>query len=343
MYNGKAMSLRALEEGLVELCLDQQGSTVNKLNSLALSELAEVIRLLKRHSHEVEGLLITSAKPIFGVGTDLTELSMAFYRSEDELLKRVRRRQALFSALESLPFPTVAAVNGLALGASFELALATDFRVLAADARIGLLEVNLGLCPSGGGTVRLSRLIGAEAALDWLLTGVPYGSALALEQGAVDRIALADNLRGSALNLLKMAANDGLPVAAYRARKQHTLYLAPESQTLLAAVKQRHAGKLDPYYPAPEAIFTAVVRQAKLPLDEALEFEARTFASLAKIRCRPCHSRTVPLRSFGTQTARTLGASALTQRFDPQRQLGQMQAFAGQGEAQGLCHGEEGT
>ncbi|GAB3460690.1 enoyl-CoA hydratase-related protein [Azotobacter salinestris] len=301
MYNGKAIRLKSLEDGLVELILDLQGSSVNKLNSLTLGELAEVVRLLERHSHEVEGLLIASAKPVFGIGTDVTEFTAAFSRSEGELLGWVRRGQALFSALENLPFPTVAAVNGLALGGGFELALAADFRVLAVDARVGLPEVKLGVCPSCGGTVRLSRLIGAEAALDWLLSGTPNSSALALEQGAVDRIVAADKLRGSALNLLRMAANGELPVAAYRARKQQPPRVTPESQALLAAVQQHHAGKLDPHYPAPEAILTAVVRQAVLSLDEALELEARTFAALAKIRCRPCHGRTVPQRSVGTQ------------------------------------------
>ncbi|SEJ50846.1 Enoyl-CoA hydratase/carnithine racemase [Azotobacter beijerinckii] len=301
MYNGKAMRLKALEAGLVELTLDLQGSSVNKLDSLTLGELAEVVRLLERHSHEIEGLLIASAKPAFSVGADITEFTAAFSRSGGELLEWVRRGQALFSALENLPFPTVAAVNGLALGGGFELALAADFRILAADARVGLPEVSLGVCPCCGGTVRLSRLIGAEMALDWLLTGNPHSPALALEQGAVDRIVAADKLRGSALNLLRMAANGELPVAVYRARKQQPHRVTPENQALLAAVQHHHAGKLAPHYPAPEAILAAVVRQAVLPLDEALEVEARTFAALAKIRCRPCLGRTVPRRPVSTQ------------------------------------------
>ncbi|MFC3361544.1 enoyl-CoA hydratase-related protein, partial [Azotobacter chroococcum] len=171
MYNGKAMRLTALEAGLVELTLDLQDSSVNKLDSLTLGELAEVVRLLERHGHEIEGLLIASAKPAFVVGADITEFTAAFARSESEVVEWIRQGQLLFGALEALPFPTVAAVNGLALGGGFELALAADFRVLAADARIGLPEVTLGLCPGWGGTVRLSRLIGAEAALDWMLAG----------------------------------------------------------------------------------------------------------------------------------------------------------------------------
>ncbi|QQE90070.1 fatty acid oxidation complex subunit alpha FadB [Azotobacter chroococcum] len=282
MYNGKAMRLKALEAGLVELTLDLQDSSVNKLDSLTLGELAEVVRLLERHGHEIEGLLISSAKPAFVVGADITEFTAAFARSEGELVEWIRQGQLLFGALEALPFPTVAAVNGLALGGGCELALAADFRVLAADARIGLPEVTLGLCPGWGGTVRLSRLIGAEAALDWMLAGKPQAAARALELGAVDRVVAAGELRDSALNLLRLAASGEPSLAAQRAHKQQPLADTPETRERLAELQRQHAGKLDRHYPAPAAILNALVRHATLPLDEALQIEACTFAVLAK-------------------------------------------------------------
>jgi len=282
MYNGKTMSLRALEAGLVELSLDLQGSSVNKLDRQTLGELAEVVRLLEKHGHEIEGLLIGSAKPAFVVGADITEFTAAFALSEDELMAWIRQGQQVFGVLECLPFPTVAAVNGLALGGGFELALAADFRVLAADARIGLPEVTLGLCPGWGGTVRLSRLIGVEAALEWMLGGKPQAAAKALELGAVERVVAAGELRDAALNLLKMAASGDLSVANQRSRKRQPLDATAERQAWLNAVRQHHASKLDPHYPAPAAILDAVARHAMLPLEEALEIESRTFAALGK-------------------------------------------------------------
>ncbi|MEE4461021.1 3-hydroxyacyl-CoA dehydrogenase NAD-binding domain-containing protein, partial [Azotobacter chroococcum] len=282
MFNGKAMRLTALEAGLVELTLDLQGSSVNKLDSLTLGELAEVVRLLEHHGHEIEGLLIASAKPAFVVGADITEFTAAFALSEGEVVEWIRQGQRLFGALEALPFPTVAAVNGLALGGGCELALAADFRVLAADARIGLPEVTLGLCPGWGGTVRLSRLIGAEAALDWMLAGKPQAAARALELGAVDRVVAAGELRDAALNLLRLAASGELSLADNRARKQQPLADTAETRERLAALQQQLGGKLDRHYPAPAAILNALVRHATLPLDEALQIEACTFAVLAK-------------------------------------------------------------
>ncbi|MFD1692865.1 fatty acid oxidation complex subunit alpha FadB [Azotobacter chroococcum] len=281
MYNGKAMRLTALEAGLVELTLDLQDSSVNKLDSLTLGELAEVVRLLERHGHEIEGLLIASAKPAFVVGADITEFTAAFARSESEVVEWIRQGQLLFGALEALPFPTVAAVNGLALGGGFELALAADFRVLAADARIGLPEVTLGLCPGWGGTVRLSRLIGAEAALDWMLAGKPQAAARALELGAVDRVVAAGKLRDSALNLLRLAASGEASFTAMRVRKQQS-HGGMDVLKRLAILQQHYGNTLDLHYPAPAAILDAVVRHITLPLDEALQIEARTFASLAK-------------------------------------------------------------
>ena len=282
MYSGKAMSLRALEAGLVELTLDLQDSSVNKLNRQTLDELAEVVRLLESHAHEIEGLLIVSAKPAFVVGADITEFTAAFSRSESELRDWIRQVHALFGALEALPFPSVAAINGLALGGGFELALAADFRVLAADARIGLPEVTLGICPGWGGTVRLSRLIGAEAALEWMLSGKPQAAAKALELGAVDRVVAPDELRGAALNLLRMAAGGELSLIGNRARKQQPLGDSPEARERLTILQQHYGSKLDSHYPAPAAILATVLEHATLPLGEALAIEARTFAALAK-------------------------------------------------------------
>ncbi|MBB3104910.1 fatty acid oxidation complex subunit alpha FadB [Azomonas macrocytogenes] len=280
MYSGKAIGLKALGSGLVELVLDLQGSSVNKLDKLTLSELGEAIELVSRPGAGVKGLLISSAKPAFVVGADITEFTQLFALKESEVVEWGRHTHTLFLALENLPFPTVAAVNGLALGGGFELALAADFRILAADARIGLPEVTLGICPGWGGTVRLSRLIGAEAALEWATGGKPQAAKKALELGAVDRI--AEDLRAEALAFLKAAADGEHDYRKNRARKQQPIEQTPESPAKLQALAQAYGKKLDPRYPAAGAIVEAVVRHSALPLREALEVETHTFARLAK-------------------------------------------------------------
>ncbi|SIQ59862.1 fatty acid oxidation complex subunit alpha FadB [Marinobacterium stanieri] len=277
MYNGQAVSLKALESGLVELVLDLQGESVNKLNALTLNELGEVVKQLSEDA-SVTGLLISSAKPAFIVGADITEFLGMFSLPDAELHQSISKTHDLFSRLEALPFPTVAAINGMALGGGFELALSTDFRVLASDARVGLPEVGLGICPGWGGTVRLSRLIDTASATQWMLSGKPQKAKAALELGAVDRVVDSTELRTEALNLLQSAVNGDVDHLANRQRKQQAL----ENGAEVEAAAEQMAKKLDPNYPAPLQILKLVSTHATLPFDDALKAEVDAFVALAK-------------------------------------------------------------
>ncbi len=277
MYNGQAVSLKALESGLVELVLDLQGESVNKLNALTLNELGEVVKQLSEDA-SVTGLLISSAKPAFIVGADITEFLGMFSLPDAELHQSISKTHDLFSRLEALPFPTVAAINGMALGGGFELALSTDFRVLASDARVGLPEVGLGICPGWGGTVRLSRLIDTASATQWMLSGKPQKAKAALELGAVDRVVDATELRTEALALLQSAVNGDVDHLANRQRKQQAL----ENGAEIEAAAEQMAKKLDPNYPAPLQILKLVSTHATLPFDDALKAEVDGFVALAK-------------------------------------------------------------
>lgn len=277
MYNGQAVSLKTLESGLVELVLDLQGESVNKLNALTLNELGEVVKQLSEDA-TVTGLLISSAKPAFVVGADITEFLGMFSLPDAELHQGISKTHDLFSRLEALPFPTVAAINGMALGGGFELALSTDFRVLASDARVGLPEVGLGICPGWGGTVRLSRLIDTASATQWMLSGKPQKAKAALELGAVDRVVDAAELRSEALALLQSAVNGEVDHLANRQRKQQAL----ENGADVEAAAEQMAKKLDPNYPAPLQILKLVSTHATLPFDDALKAEVDGFVALAK-------------------------------------------------------------
>ncbi len=277
MYNGQAVSLKTLESGMVELVLDLQGESVNKLNALTLNELGDVVKLLSEQN-AVTGLLISSAKPAFVVGADITEFLGMFSLPDAELHQRISQTHDLFSRLEALPFPTVAAINGMALGGGFELALSTDFRVLASDARVGLPEVGLGICPGWGGTVRLSRLIDTASATQWMLSGKLQKAKAALELGAVDRVVDAAELRTEALNLLQSAVNGDVDHLANRQRKQQAL----ENGAEVEAAAEQMAKKLDPNYPAPLQILKLVSTHATLPFDDALKAEVDAFVALAK-------------------------------------------------------------
>lgn len=158
MFSGNELLVEPVRQsnGLVELSIDMQRSSVNKLDAALLAELEAAVRRLEQHP-SIRGLMITSAKPAFVVGADVFAFPALFEGEPDELADWLAQTHDLFNRLETLPFPTVAAVNGFALGGGFELALTADARVVAKSTKVGLPEVNLGLCPGWGG--RCGRVV----------------------------------------------------------------------------------------------------------------------------------------------------------------------------------------
>lgn len=187
IYAGKAITVKEIEDGICLLTFDLQGESVNKFNRLTLTELQGAVEALQKQKG-VKGLIVNSGKDGFIVGADITEFQSLFAGSEEALVSTNLEANKVFSAVEDLPFPTVTAINGMALGGGFEMCLSTDFRVMADDAKVGLPEVKLGIFPGFGGTVRLSRLIGADNAIEWICAGGEKKSAAALKDGAVDSV-----------------------------------------------------------------------------------------------------------------------------------------------------------
>ena len=109
------------------------------------------------------------------------------------------------------------AINGYALGGGCELALTTDYRVMARSARIGLPEVKLGIFPGWGGTVRLPRLIGADNALEWICTGDEKKATDAFKQHAVDSVVDLEQLQAAAQHIIQQCLDGELD---YQKRKQ---------------------------------------------------------------------------------------------------------------------------
>jgi enoyl-CoA hydratase/carnithine racemase len=124
----------------------------------------------------------------FSAGSDVREFP-ALMASGRVVEDKLALENAVFDRLARLRQPTIAAVNGLALGGGAEFALCADYRIIAEDGRIGFPEVRLGTVPGSGGLSRLPRLIGAGRALALCLDGAPTGAAEALRLGLVDEIA----------------------------------------------------------------------------------------------------------------------------------------------------------
>ena len=115
----------------------------------------------------------------------------------------------VFDAIENAPKPVIAAIHGTALGGGFELTLVCHYRVASSDARIGLPEVNLGLLPGAGGTQRLPRVVGVEAALDIMTSGRMVKAKEALSLGLVDALYPADDLPEAARTFAKQVVSEG--------------------------------------------------------------------------------------------------------------------------------------
>ena len=186
IYSGKALSVDVLPSGIANLVFDLEGSSVNKFDQETLRDLQQAIAVLQKV--DVPGLVLSSAKKTFIVGADITEFTSKFAEGEQKVHSWLVEVNKIFSDLEDLPFPTVAAINGIALGGGFELALSTDYRVATEFALVGFPEVKLGILPGFGGTVRLPRMIGADNANQWISSGSHIKAKQAFSEGALDAI-----------------------------------------------------------------------------------------------------------------------------------------------------------
>lgn len=165
--------------------LDRQGERVNTLSMAMFEEFEALLTEVSQQS--LKGLILLSGKDTgFVLGADVREFETL--ETREAVTDTVRRGLSLLDKLEALPFPTVAAIDGLCLGGGVELALACDYRIAVdkPQTKLGLPEVKLGLYPGLGGTVRLTRLIGGPKAMELMLTGRMLNAKRAKAAGLVD-------------------------------------------------------------------------------------------------------------------------------------------------------------
>ena len=281
IYEGKSLSVSMTQQGIAELVFDAPGS-VNKFDQQTVSELDAATAAILNHK-DIKGVLVKSAKSAFIVGADITEFTSLFSLPQDEVLDWVGKTSQIFDRFEDLPIPTICAINGFALGGGCEMTLACDLRIADTSARIGLPEVKLGLMPGFGGTVRLPRLIGADNALEWMITGRDRDGKKALNEGCVDAVVAPDDLHEGARNMLIDAIEGKLDWQARRAQKKAPLKLnaneAIMSFSTAAAMVAAQAGK---HYPAPHKMVETVQKAARLNRQEALVLENEGFVALSK-------------------------------------------------------------
>lgn len=281
IFQGNSLSAQLLDDGIVELKYDAQGS-VNKFDQATFEDFIAAVKAINNCS-EAKGVLVTSAKSTFIVGADITEFLETFKQPEEQLVPWVKAASDIFDAFEDIQLPTIAAINGFALGGGCEMTLACDYRVADTTVSIGLPEVKLGLIPGFGGTVRLPRLIGADNAVEWMSTGKAHKAEQALAVGVLDAVVAPENLRSAAINMLKAAIAGKLNWREKRQPKLEPLHLSKiESMMTFSTCKGMIAAKAGKHYPAPMMMVNTIEAAAGLDRAGAMALENAGFAKLAK-------------------------------------------------------------
>ncbi|MBU1340451.1 MAG: enoyl-CoA hydratase/isomerase family protein [Proteobacteria bacterium] len=179
---------------------------LNALNNALFDELDIALDQI-RDNTDISVLILTGAgDKAFVAGADIAEL-VKMTPLQGKYFSR--KGQKVFSKIEALPIPAIAAVNGFALGGGSEAALACDFIYASQKAIFGLPEINLGLIPGFGGTQRLARLVGENRAKEMIFTGKTINAQQALEYGIVNKICDPDTLMEEVMKTANLIASKG--------------------------------------------------------------------------------------------------------------------------------------
>jgi enoyl-CoA hydratase len=186
-------------EGACALLKIHRPKVLNALNQPLLCELANALDELKA-DRAVRAVVVTgSGEKAFVAGADINELAKMTPLAAKDL---AHSGQQVFARLERMGKPTIAMINGFALGGGLELALACTLRTASSSAKLGLPEVSLGIIPGYGGTQRLARIAGPGVAREWILTGEMFGAEEALRVGVVNRVFAPEQLHEGTMKLV---------------------------------------------------------------------------------------------------------------------------------------------
>ncbi|MEK5528458.1 enoyl-CoA hydratase-related protein [Viridibacillus sp. FSL R5-0468] len=187
---------------------------MNAFNYDLLAELGQVVESI-RINPDIRVVIFTGAgDKAFSVGADLKERKTL---TEQRVKRNLYKIGEVFSAIENLPQPTIAMINGYAFGGGTELALACDFRFAADDISLGLTETSLGIIPGAGGTQRLPRLIGEAKALELILTAKRLQSKEALAYGLLTKVEKREELLAKTIAFAELMLANG-PIALQQAK-----------------------------------------------------------------------------------------------------------------------------
>ena len=245
--------------------------TMNKppVNGLGFDLRDGIARALDQANADaaVKAIVLTGTAKAFSGGADVTEFGKPNQLREPNL-------RVLIALLENNPKPVVAAIAGVCLGGGLELAMGAHFRVALADASLGLPEVKLGLLPGAGGTQRLPRLIGVEAALNVIVYGNPVAALRFKGTLLIDAIIEGDLLPG-AMAFARQVVAEGRPLRRVRDLKVNDL----QAEAFLQFARNTVAAT-SPNFPAPLKCVEAVAASLKMKFDDGMKVERELFTAL---------------------------------------------------------------
>lgn len=272
-------------DGVAWVTFDDPERAVNVLTEPVMRWLQEIVGQLgaRARTGEVKAVVVRSGKPgTFIAGADVD--AIAAMEDPNAGVEAARFGQRVFLALERLPVPTIAAVDGICVGGGLELALACRYR-LATDSertRLGFPEVQLGILPAWGGTTRAPRLLGLKAALDLLLTGRQIPASRAKRIGLVTDVYPVPIFEDQVRRFVRARVR-GEPVPGKRKRAFLERLLddtAPGRRILLRAARKRVLAESGGHYPAPLRILEVIADSFGRSIERALEIEAAALGEL---------------------------------------------------------------
>ena len=289
---------------------------VNALSHAVRSGLMTAIETA-RTDPEIKAVVIACDGRTFHAGADITEFGKP---------PQAPSLPDLIEQIEALDKPVVAALHGTTLGGGLEVALGAHYRIAAAGSKLGLPEVKLGLLPGAGGTQRLPRVVGVEAALGMIAKGDPISAEKAQELGLVDRLVAPEDLRESAIAFAQEKVGQPIPRTGARTDKLST---DQDAFDAFAKANARRFRGLE----APQACIEAVKAATELPLEDGLKTERALFTRLmtgdqstalrhlffaeraaAKIDDVPKDTPRIPVKTVGVIGAGTMGGG-ITMNF----------------------------
>ena len=297
----KLLSFSVDADGIGTLVIDQVENSANLFSEVFIKKYVETARRAIADD-SVKGVIVTSGKPIFMAGADLHALLAGIPDSQSFTASVMEMHHGL-REIETGGKPFVAAINGTALGGGLELCLACHHRIAlnSTKIKIGFPEIKVGLFPGGGGTVKAPYLLGIQSALMYLLQGIEARPQKALKDGLIDAVAETQEEMMEAAKAFILATRN--PVQPWDNKKHKIpgggMWTPNGVQTMVGA--SGNVGKLTHgNYPSAQKIIKVIHDGIQIPVDRALEIEARYFTAAVQT---PEAKNMIRTGFFGIQNA----------------------------------------